>query len=151
MEAQSAGNCRGFVDLGDSQIFQSKPSTAPQPCSCASSFETVGYSARRCRNGICSSLPACNDTYMNLHQGHQHSAIRHGLHCKEYSARRAGRESQGLSCMRHRIRTLPSISRYLYPSDEGMYTSNPRSPQWLIFFRPSSSLWPESTAMRYPA
>ena len=58
--------------------------------------------------------------HVNLPQGHQNPAIRHWPHCKVCSARRQWGKAQGLLGLRHRIRTLPFIARYLYPSHQGL-------------------------------
>ena len=124
MEARSARKRGGVIDRSNFRGSESKPTCTRLSSSRPSSFATVGRSARRRRRGACSSVLTYADADVNLHQGHQNSAVRHWLHRKECSPCRQRRTTQGLSRMRYRIRTLPFISRHLSPSRQGRYPSN---------------------------
>jgi hypothetical protein len=124
MDARSARERGRIIDRSDPQLSESKPSCTRLSSSRPGSFATLGCSARRCRRGGCSSVLTYTDFDLNLHKGHQNSTVRHGLHRKECSPCGQRGKAQRLSGMRHRIRTLPFISRYLSPSRQGPYFSN---------------------------
>jgi hypothetical protein len=100
---------------------------------------------------VCVALLSHALSLICIDQVHQHSAVHHWLHCKECSPCRERGKGQGISDLRHRIRTLPFISRYLSPSGQSQYFSNLVPPQLLISIRPSSCFWPESIVMQYHA